>query len=184
MQSSKAADERMVEPSPHELFIETMTSPLGSIDLVAQSDTLISLDFSECRERMHQLLTKRFGAVSLIPHPHQFSDRLRDYFAGNLSAIQGITTLLRGTPFQNRVWTALSAIEPGNTLTYGELAQRIHQPRAAQAVGRANALNPILIVLPCHRIIGQNKKMVGYSGGINRKEWLLNHERAYRSQMR
>ena len=165
----------------HKLSIETIKSPLGSIDLVvAPSDALVSVDFSDCRDRMYRLLKKRFGPVELSPQAHAFGDRLQEYFAGNLEAIDNTSVILNGTSFQNRVWSTLSTIPAGDTLTYGELAQKINQPRAAQAVGRANSQNPILIFLPCHRIIGKQKQMVGYSAGIQRKSWLLQHETFYR----
>ena len=163
----------------NELLIETIDSPLGPIDLVAQSQVLISVDFADCRDRMYHLLEKRLGKVTLKPHSHQFGDRLRDYFAGNVHAVDNVTVMLRGTPFQSKVWTALTGIKTGKTLTYGDLAYQIGQPRAAQAVGRANAQNPILIFLPCHRIIGRSQQMVGYSGGIHRKQWLLDHEKRH-----
>ena len=166
----------------NELFIETIQSPLGSIDLVAQSQALVSVDFRDCRDRMMRLLEKRLGPVTLKPQPHPFGDRLRDYFAGHVEAINQVDVILQGTPFQNKVWTALTQVETGQTLTYGELAHQIHQPKAAQAVGRANAHNPILIFLPCHRIIGRDHQMVGYSGGIHRKQWLLDHEKRHQCE--
>ncbi|MEM9136643.1 MAG: cysteine methyltransferase, partial [Cyanobacteria bacterium P01_F01_bin.42] len=83
-----------------ELSVETISSPLGSIDLVAQSDALVSVDFSDCRDRMHRLLKKRFGAVSLVSRLHEFSDRLRAYFEGHLQAVEAAPLVLQGTPFQ------------------------------------------------------------------------------------
>jgi methylated-DNA-[protein]-cysteine S-methyltransferase len=166
-----------------ELFIETILSPIGSIDLVVQTQGLVSVDFSDCRDRMIRLLEKRLGAVTLTPQSHPYSDRLRQYFNGNVEVIREVPLILQGTPFQNKVWHALSQVKPGKTLTYGDLARQINQPRAAQAVGRANALNPLLIFLPCHRIVGSDHKMVGYSGGIHRKQWLINHEQQSQGQV-
>lgn len=161
----------------HELQIQTILSPLGSIDLVAQSQRLISVDFSDCRARMHRLLAKRLGSVTLKPQAHEFGDRLQTYFDGEIDALNHVNLVLQGTPFQNKVWNALTQVKTGQTMTYGELADQINQPKAAQAVGRANALNPILIFIPCHRIVGRNQQMVGYSGGVNRKQWLIKHEK-------
>jgi methylated-DNA-[protein]-cysteine S-methyltransferase len=87
---------------------------------------------------------------------------------------------MQGTVFQQRIWEALKAIPYGTTMSYGELAQQIGQPKASRAVGLANGRNPISIIVPCHRVIGANGKLTGYGGGIERKQWLLNHERLMR----
>jgi methylated-DNA-[protein]-cysteine S-methyltransferase len=83
-----------------------------------------------------------------------------------------------GTPFQQNVWRLLREIPAGKTATYGELAAKLGSPGAARAVGMANGMNPVAIVVPCHRVIGSAGKLVGYGGGIDRKRWLLTHERA------
>jgi methylated-DNA-[protein]-cysteine S-methyltransferase len=105
---------------------------------------------------------------------------LNAYFSGTL---QQFTTAvcLEGTVFQKRVWETLLDVSYGNTSYYGEIAQKIAQPKASQAVGQANAHNPVSILVPCHRIIGQKGSLVGYAGGIERKEWLLQHEQRFRS---
>ncbi len=87
-----------------------------------------------------------------------------------------LTLDLRGTPFQLSVWRALQEIGWGQTLSYAQLADRIGSPGAARAVGMANAQNPCLILLPCHRVIGSNGVLTGYAGGLLRKQWLLQHE--------
>ncbi|HYL20259.1 MAG TPA: methylated-DNA--[protein]-cysteine S-methyltransferase [Gemmatimonadales bacterium] len=83
-----------------------------------------------------------------------------------------------GTAFQRRVWTALRAIPYGTTLSYGELARRLGDPRATRAVGAANGSNPIPIIVPCHRVIGARGELTGFGGGLDRKRWLLEHEGA------
>jgi methylated-DNA-[protein]-cysteine S-methyltransferase len=83
-----------------------------------------------------------------------------------------------GTPFQQQVWSELRKIPTGSSVTYAEIAQRLNMPKAAQAVGNANGQNPILLFNPCHRVIGASGKLVGYSGGLWRKEWLLAKEGA------
>ena len=85
-----------------------------------------------------------------------------------------------GTDFQREVWRALRGIPCGTTLSYGELARRIGRPNAVRAVGLANGANPIGVVVPCHRVIGSNGSLTGYGGGIERKRWLLDHERQMR----
>lgn len=84
---------------------------------------------------------------------------------------------LRGSDFQKRVWSELQRIPYGETRSYGEVAESIGNPKAARAVGLANNRNPILIIIPCHRVVGKDKKLVGYAGGIERKEYLLELER-------
>jgi methylated-DNA-[protein]-cysteine S-methyltransferase len=88
-----------------------------------------------------------------------------------------------GTPFQRAVWTGLTTIAPGQTLSYGALAARLGCPSAVRAVGTANGSNPISVVVPCHRVIGADGTLTGYGGGLTRKRWLLNHEgAAFRDQ--
>ena len=98
------------------------------------------------------------------------------YFAGDVRALDALPVDPGGTPFQARVWMALREIAPGETWSYEALAQRVGSPAAMRAVGAANGANPIPLVLPCHRVIGKNGKLVGYGGGMERKVWLLRHE--------
>jgi methylated-DNA-[protein]-cysteine S-methyltransferase len=89
-----------------------------------------------------------------------------------------------GTPFQNRVWSALRTIPCGTTVSYGTLAKRIRQPKAVRAVGLANGSNPIGVVVPCHRVIGSDGSLTGHGGGLPRKHWLLAHEAKHTSSFR
>jgi O-6-methylguanine DNA methyltransferase len=88
---------------------------------------------------------------------------------------------LVGTPFQQNVWSRLCEIPYGETISYGELARRIGNPKASRAVGLANGRNPVAIIVPCHRVIGANGSLTGYGGGLERKTWLLAHELKHRS---
>jgi methylated-DNA-[protein]-cysteine S-methyltransferase len=103
--------------------------------------------------------------------------QLRAYFAGELRTFE-LPLAPHGTPFQRRVWDALLAIPYGTTTTYGRLAQQLGDPRAVRAVGLANGRNPIPIIIPCHRVIGANGSLIGYGGGLERKQWLLEREGA------
>jgi methylated-DNA-[protein]-cysteine S-methyltransferase len=103
---------------------------------------------------------------------------LEAYFAGDLAALDGVTTRTAGTEFQQQVWAALRTIPVGATASYGEIAAQIGQKGAARAVGAANNRNPVAIVIPCHRVIGANGALVGYGGGLERKLLLLRHEGA------
>jgi methylated-DNA-[protein]-cysteine S-methyltransferase len=107
---------------------------------------------------------------------------LQDYFEGDIDAPARLPTASNGTDFQRAVWDALRLIPVGQTISYGALAARIGRPTAMRAVGHANGANPIAIVVPCHRVIGANATLTGYGGGIERKRWLLAHERAGRPQ--
>nr|WP_236612853.1 methylated-DNA--[protein]-cysteine S-methyltransferase [Cesiribacter andamanensis] len=102
-------------------------------------------------------------------------EQLTDYFCHQRNSFD-LPLDLSGTPFQQTVWKALLNIPPGQTLSYGQLAERIGAPGSARAVGMANAQNPCLILLPCHRVIGSNGVLTGYAGGLLRKQWLLQHE--------
>jgi methylated-DNA-[protein]-cysteine S-methyltransferase len=99
------------------------------------------------------------------------------YFAGEMRAFDSIALDPPGTPFQREVWAALRRIPAGTTTTYGRLAAALGRPGASRAVGLANGANPVAIVVPCHRVIGASGALTGYGGGIERKRWLLDHER-------
>lgn len=103
-------------------------------------------------------------------------EQLAAYFAGTLREFD-IPLAPEGTEFQRRVWKELEAIPYGETLSYGEIACRLGNPSASRAVGLANGRNPISVIVPCHRVIGANGKLVGYGGGLSRKDFLLNLER-------
>jgi methylated-DNA-[protein]-cysteine S-methyltransferase len=101
--------------------------------------------------------------------------QLREYFDGRRTAFD-VPMNLKGAPFQQRVWQALLAIPFGKTATYGQVAKHVGEPDAARAVGAANASNPVVIIVPCHRVIGINGRLVGYGGGLRRKRVLLDLE--------
>ena len=124
-------------------------------------------------------LERRYGqdlSLSNADTPSAARLALEAYFAGELSALDGISTEGAGTDFQRDVWRALRDIPVGQTISYGELARRIDRPKAVRAVGLANGANPIPIVVPCHRVIGANASLTGFGGGLDRKRWLLAHE--------
>lgn len=104
-------------------------------------------------------------------------DQLEAYFAGERRDFD-LPLAAEGTPFRQRVWAALREIPYGETWSYGQLADHIGQPTAARAVGLANGRNPLSIIVPCHRVIGANRSLTGYGGGLDRKQALLAHETA------
>lgn len=109
-------------------------------------------------------------------------EQLSAYFSGKLQQFD-LTLDLRGTEFQRRVWDAVLAIPYGETISYAEVARRIGSPKAVRAVGTAIGRNPVSIVVPCHRVIGSGGGLGGYGGGLDRKTWLLEHERIASSDL-
>ncbi|HSO72949.1 MAG TPA: methylated-DNA--[protein]-cysteine S-methyltransferase, partial [Thermodesulfobacteriota bacterium] len=105
--------------------------------------------------------------------------QLEEYLTGR-RALFSITLDLRGTPFQSQVWEALGQIPYGETRSYREIAGQIGRPRAVRAVGQANHVNPVPILVPCHRVIGAQGELVGYGGGIPLKKHLLSLEEKFR----
>jgi O-6-methylguanine DNA methyltransferase len=101
---------------------------------------------------------------------------LADYFSGSPAAFPSLPLEVRGTAFQLRVWQELRQIPWGANLSYGELARRVGNPKASQAVGQALSANPIALIIPCHRVIKADGSLGGYRGGLERKRWLLEHE--------
>jgi methylated-DNA-[protein]-cysteine S-methyltransferase len=105
------------------------------------------------------------------------TEQLDAYFAGSLRRFD-LPLAPVGTTWQRRVWDALTEIPYGETVSYAELAARIGRPSACRAVGAANGRNPISVIVPCHRVVGTSGALTGYGGGLERKAWLLDHERA------
>ncbi len=161
-----------------ELQFDRIDSPIGVILIVVDDERLCSLNFADYEQDMMALLQRRYGPVHLTQttDPCGFSSRIRDYLAGDYRCLDTIPVSTGGTVFQQQVWSALRTIPVGTTMTYGELAKKVSRPTAYRAVGGTNALNPIAIVLPWHRVVGANGSLTGYGGGLERKQWLLRHE--------
>jgi methylated-DNA-[protein]-cysteine S-methyltransferase len=161
-----------------ELQLDSIDSPIGTILIVVDGERMCALDFADCEQRMMTLLERRYGQIHLTQttDPYGFSSRIRSYLAGDYHSLDTIPVSTGGTAFQQQVWLALRTIAPGTTTTYSELAAKLGKPTAYRAVGRTNGLNPVGIVLPCHRIIGADASLTGYAGGLERKQWLLRHE--------
>ena len=159
-----------------------LDSPLGSIDVVFHNDKVVGLEFADHRDRLEDFLRRQFpnGAMHeaqrTTPTMRQVRKQIRAYFQGNIDALETIEVDLAGTRFQRQVWQQLRRIQPGTTVSYGQLARRVRRPQAARAVGAANGRNPIALIVPCHRAIGSNGALTGYAGGLDRKRWLLDHE--------
>ncbi len=161
-----------------ELWLDRLESAIGTILVVTDSESLIALDFADYESRMQTLLDRRFKQIQLrsVKNPLGMRDRLAAYFSGNFAELETIPVNPGGTDFQQRVWRCLRSIPVGSAWSYGQLASQLGNSKAVRAVGLANSLNPIAIVLPCHRVIGANAQLTGYAGGLERKRWLLHHE--------
>ena len=155
---------------------QTLDSPVGQLLLVGDPTrdgvTLTSLSMTGHRNAPQpdwQRAPESFAEVTR---------QLEAYFAGELTAFD-LDLAPRGTPFQQRIWRALDSVRYGTTITYGELAAQLGVPRdRIVALGAAVGANPLLIIRPCHRVIGADGTMRGYAGGVERKQWLLAHEGA------
>ena len=157
------------------------------IALRARSETLLlihdreghvrALDFHNSDPRMRRLLRFHYGAEGDdFAAPTGIRRAISDYFLGDLCAIDSMPVTTGGTSLQREVWAALRTIQAGTTLGYGALARLFGRPKSVRTVGLANAVNPVAIVVPCHRVIGTDGSLTGYGGGISRKRWLLVHE--------
>lgn len=163
------------------IFCAPYNAPFGELSLVFdKEDTLYSLSFHALRDgKFLKKLKANLGEIEIIEAglSKPIESALNAYFAGDRSAFENLKLKPFGTPFQLSAWRALQTIPFGKTASYGDQAKKIGNPKAVRAVGGANNKNPIAIIIPCHRVIGADGKMVGFGGGISTKEWLLAHER-------
>jgi methylated-DNA-[protein]-cysteine S-methyltransferase len=167
------------------LLVDHVSTPIGGMMIAADTEGSLRVAlFTDDEEVVRRQLRLQYGKAGFTAesarNPHGLSQALERYFAGDLSVIDSLPVQTGGTPFQQEVWRALRHIPCGTTTSYGKLAEQIGRPSAVRAVGLANGANPIAVVVPCHRVIGANGSLTGYGGGIERKRWLLDHERQLR----
>lgn len=159
--------------TPHATVVHTVVeSPCGPLTLVARDDALAGLYMTDQR---HRPAPEAFGERGDRPVFDAAAEQLAAYFAGERTGFD-LELALAGTPFQQRVWSALRDIPYGETVSYGRLAGVLGAPGASRAVGLANGKNPVGIIVPCHRVIGAGGDLTGYGGGLPRKRWLLSFE--------
>ena len=161
------------------ILVSRIESPLGPLVAGATPDGICLLEFTGPKRLAAQLaaLRRRFRAAIASgrnDHFDRLEKQLAQYFAGRRRQFD-LPLVTPGTPFQRRVWRALIRIPYGETRTYGDLARRLGVP-SARAVGHANGVNPLSILVPCHRLIGANGALTGYGGGVWRKRKLLELE--------
>jgi methylated-DNA-[protein]-cysteine S-methyltransferase len=162
----------------------TMDSPLGELLLVGEKPATAkdgtALASLSVPGQKHAVVV-RDGWTEDADAFTEIVSQLRSYFEGRLTGFD-IEFVTGGSDFRQRVWKALEAIPYGTTLSYGDIAAQIGAPRAAvRAVGTAIGANPLLVVRPCHRVIGADGALAGYAGGLERKQQLLDLERVHRS---
>jgi methylated-DNA-[protein]-cysteine S-methyltransferase len=160
------------------ILTDHVETPIGPMLVMVEDDVVVGLEFDDQPERYMKDLRHRFPdfVMQERANPRGFSDHLRAYYGGDLSALDDLPVKGGGTPFQERVWAELRRIKVGTTVSYSELAVRLGDKKAVRAVGLANGRNPISLAVPCHRVIGSDGMLTGYGGGLPRKAWLLSHE--------
>lgn len=146
----------------------TFESPIGRLRIAANDMAITDVDYDDDNQDLPTITPR-----SLLLQ--QACQQLTEYFAGQRQQFE-LPLAPAGTDFQQAVWHALQAIPYGEHRSYKDISLAINNPNAMRAVGAANGRNPITIIIPCHRVIGASGKLVGYTGGMDRKVWLLNHE--------
>jgi len=168
----------------HILISKTIETPIGGLVLVVDDEGMLRMaEFADCEDRMDRWLKQKTGLLRVELSRGQIATQVGEafaaYFDGDLTAIDRIPVRLDGTAFQNECWAALRSIRPGETFGYGAFAERLGRAGSARAVGHANGANPLSIVVPCHRLVGADGSLTKYGGGLERKRWLLDHERRH-----
>jgi methylated-DNA-[protein]-cysteine S-methyltransferase len=154
------------------IYYQVVSAPIGDLMLVSNGEALTGVYMSDQTHGLQPQADWQRDEAEF----DSIAKQLAAYFAGDLRDFD-LPLAPRGTEFQQKVWRELCRIPFGETISYGELARRIGQPGASRAVGLANGRNPIGIIIPCHRVIGADGSLTGYGGGLDRKKWLLEHEK-------
>ena len=166
----------------HMYYQAIFDTPLGAMQALADQDTLHFLDFTDRvnfdRQKQRVLAGDPLVRTEQTPVLQALGDELDAYFTGDLQVFNTPMTLY-GSAFQQTVMQSLRSIAYGATQSYGQQASIIGRPSAVRAVARANSMNQIAVLIPCHRVIGADGRLTGYAGGIARKKWLLDHEKKY-----
>jgi methylated-DNA-[protein]-cysteine S-methyltransferase len=161
------------------LLLTSHKTPIGTLNLIAHEDVLLGANLSTVSALKASLdgedRTREFKEVKSIP---VISDLIKDYFDGDLSALNAIKVRQPGAPFSQAAWKAMRRVKAGKTLSYADLADRAGSPAAVRAAGSACAKNAIVLVVPCHRIVKTGGALGNYAYGLNKKEWLLRFEAA------
>jgi O-6-methylguanine DNA methyltransferase len=155
--------------------VSTISTPLGNIVATVTAAGVEHLQFCDDPATAERWRGDRTGSAAA--HLSHLADELAAYFAGDLTAFTVPLAPAAGTPFQLAAWAYLRSIPFAQTRTYGQQATAIGAPNASRAVGGANGANPLCLIVPCHRVVGADGSLTGFAAGIDRKRWLLDHER-------
>ncbi len=151
-------------------------SPIGLLEITARRSGIESVSFVEKRKKGHRDKSPDPDVRLMLG---KCASQIREYFRGRRKRFE-LKIAPSGTEFQKRVWRAVLGIPFGRTESYKDVARAVGNVRATRAVGGANHANPVVIIIPCHRVLGSDGRLTGYGGGLWRKEWLLSHERKFR----
>lgn len=156
-------------------YCHTYASPIGRLTMASDGENLTGLWI----EGQKYFAQNHYDPILFAELPvfREAAHWLDEYFAGSTPSISRLSLKPNGSFFRQRVWQILLQIPYGHTLTYGDICKMLDTSMSAQAVGGAVSHNPISIIIPCHRVLGSGGKLTGYAGGINKKAWLLQHER-------
>lgn len=144
-------------------------SPIGLVKIGGTEQYITELKFIDNSDQLEN------GEPGIPDILHSCTEQLIEYFSGRRKYFD-IPIHQEGTPFQEEVWGELMSIPYGKTISYAQLSRLMGDPNAVRAVANANSKNKITVIVPCHRVVGSNNNLVGYSGGLWRKRWLLQHE--------
>ena len=165
-------------PAPA-IIAATVATPIGPLSLLSHQDMLAGAGFTADPADLHRRLHRSLRPLPLLPGELAWAaKRVRDYFDGDLAALDALPVHQPSTPGRERLWAELRAVPPGTTISYTELARRAGNPRAVRAAGAACAANLVAPMIPCHRVLRSDGSLCGYYYGLDRKAWLLRHEGA------
>ena len=157
------------------LIQEVYSSPVGELEFISTTQGVRHIKYAQ--ENYNNSLINNNIAAASVESYNKITTQLAEYFAGNRKEFT-LPLDLQGTGFQKIVWNEILQIPYGQTRTYGEIAKNIGRPKAPRAVGLACNKNPLILIVPCHRVVGSNGNLTGYAGGLLKKQWLLKHENA------
>jgi methylated-DNA-[protein]-cysteine S-methyltransferase len=161
------------------LLLTAIATPVGSLNIIADQHVVLAANLSSLKSLKESLSTQdaqqEIKSVSRIPI---ISDLIKDYFDGDIEALNSLEVRQPGAPFSQAAWKAMKKVKAGSVISYADLAKRAGSPSAVRAAGSACAKNAIVLIVPCHRIVKTGGALGNYAYGLNKKEWLLRHEGA------